>query len=113
MASRIDGEITQPEPYFEAELELKLHGEGTITAQRASIRGGSTSITSMPGYKVDSVVLDPGYRVLRWTPKNRADAEARASYTRWNFERRLVIVAKRSRGFGLRSKRAPFSRRTW
>ena len=40
------------------------------------IKDALTELTMSPGFRADSVEIDPGYEILRWTPELRALANA-------------------------------------
>jgi hypothetical protein len=85
----VRGQVQQDEPDFDADLDVALHGAGQVAVHRVAVRGTRTDFEFATSFSVDSVVLDPRFRVLRWTPETRAEALALASYTRADWERRF------------------------
>jgi hypothetical protein len=62
--------ITQPAPYYRAHLKVEVRGkDGQRLSQTVEIKGSKAELTLEPGFAVDTVVLDPDYEVLRWTPE--------------------------------------------
>jgi aminopeptidase N len=68
---QLRGEITQPAPYFRAALEVEIKGKGRRLLKRIEVVNGRTEFNLRVPFKVDSVVLDPEYKVLRWLPEFR------------------------------------------
>jgi tetratricopeptide (TPR) repeat protein len=84
----VEGSITQDDPPFDAQVELELYGPGGVTRHVVPVRGTRTPFVIRGTGAVDSVVLDPDFRVLRWTAESLAQAHALADYTRAEWERR-------------------------
>jgi hypothetical protein len=62
--------ITQPTPYYRAHLKVEVRGkDGQCLTRTAEIKGAKAELTLKPGFAVETVILDPGYEVLRWTPE--------------------------------------------
>jgi len=90
--TEIRGRVLQesPDGYvrpFSIEIEASA---GNESARRIlAIDHRDTPFVWDPGFVADSVVLDPDYRTLRWVPEWKAEAEALATVTRAEFERRF------------------------
>ncbi|HYC62344.1 MAG TPA: M1 family aminopeptidase [Thermoanaerobaculia bacterium] len=68
--------VTQPAPYYRATLDIEFRGDQDQRLLRTMTVGGARSELTVPvEFRVASVVLDPHYYVLRWTPEYRAAAE--------------------------------------
>jgi hypothetical protein len=67
----IQGVITQPAPYYRATLEVELVGPHRRLMKTVEILGEQLAFNWIVPFKVNSVVLDPHYRVLRWLPEFR------------------------------------------
>jgi len=78
----LKGVITQTPPYYQATLEIEgRNNPGRRLFHTVKVRGPQTSF-SFPGkFRVRSVVLDPHYLVLRWTPEYRAAANEARSFS--------------------------------
>jgi tetratricopeptide (TPR) repeat protein len=77
----VSGYVLQDSPYYSASLEVGLHGpDGRIVSNALFVQGPRTSFQYQSAFKVQDVVLDPHYRVLRWTPEFREEALALAPY---------------------------------
>ncbi|HKR00536.1 MAG TPA: M1 family aminopeptidase [Pyrinomonadaceae bacterium] len=63
--------VRQPAPYYRANLEVELSGTGRRLLKTVEIVGEQISFEWIVPFKVDSVVLDPHYKVLRWMPEFR------------------------------------------
>jgi hypothetical protein len=76
--------VTQPAPFYRAHLKVEIRGdkEDQPLIQVVDISGPRTELTITPGFPARSVVLDPDYEVLRWTPEFRAMADAARSAPR-------------------------------
>jgi aminopeptidase N len=62
--------INQPAPYYRAHLKVEIRGkEGQRLTRTVEIKGAKVELSVKPGFAVDTVVLDPAYEVLRWTPE--------------------------------------------
>lgn len=73
----LQGTVTQDAPFYRANLELELRGSGGQRIVRVvEITGASAAFTVAPGFQVVEAVLDPDYKVLRWTPEYRALADS-------------------------------------
>ena len=69
--------ITQAAPYYRASLEVEIRGsEEQRLIREVRVRGARAEFTVPVRFHVQSVVLDPHYLVLRWTPEYRTAAEA-------------------------------------
>ncbi|MBD0369943.1 MAG: hypothetical protein ICV60_03750 [Pyrinomonadaceae bacterium] len=69
---KIQGVVTQPPPFYRATLEIELKGSGRSLLKAVEVGGGRASFNFTAPFKVESVILDPHYKVLRWTPEFRA-----------------------------------------
>jgi hypothetical protein len=67
----VRGVITQPAPYFRAGLEVEVSGNGHRLLRRIETVGGLTEFNWRTSFRVNSVILDPHYKVLRWLPEFR------------------------------------------
>jgi hypothetical protein len=63
--------ISQPAPYFRATLEIEINGPGRRLLRTIEAINDRTEFNLSVPFKVDSVILDPHYKVLRWTPEFR------------------------------------------
>lgn len=70
----VQGYITQPAPYYRANLEVVLKGGNRSLLKAIEVNGERTSFNLAAPFKVDSVVLDPYYKVLRWTQEFRTQS---------------------------------------
>jgi hypothetical protein len=84
----IKGSLTQAAPFYRATLDLRAEGEN-CQRHSASIEVSSerTEFSLPVTFQVQSVVIDPEFKVLHWTPEYHAEATALAAYTRANFKR--------------------------
>jgi hypothetical protein len=71
---RVQGFITQPAPYYRATLDVQLKGHNRSLLKMIEVNGERTSFNLAVPFKVDSVVLDPHYKVLRWTQEFRTQS---------------------------------------
>ncbi len=80
------GRITQPAPYYRANLQVQAEGiyneRQLITVE---VRGANTEFTLPLKFRAREVKLDPHYLTLRWTPEYRAEATALIGYTRGRY----------------------------
>lgn len=75
----VRGEITQAQPYYRATLEVRAESrEGQKQSLTVEVEGAKTEFTLPVKFAAQTVVLDPHFQVLRWTPEFRA-AVAQAS----------------------------------
>ncbi|MFL5381659.1 MAG: M1 family metallopeptidase [Longimicrobiaceae bacterium] len=73
----VRGTITQAAPWYRAHLEVELRGSGgERIVHVVEITGASAAFTVAPGFRAVEAVLDPDYKVLRWTPEYRALADS-------------------------------------
>jgi Peptidase family M1 domain/Domain of unknown function (DUF4440) len=69
----VRGEITQAPPYFRATLEVQAESrEGQKQSVSVEVDGAKSEFTLPVKFAAQTVVLDPHFRVLRWTPEYRA-----------------------------------------
>jgi hypothetical protein len=65
--------ITQPQPTYRAHLTIEARGKnGERLRKVVEITSAQLDVELSPAFPVDTVVLDPDYEVLRWTPAFRA-----------------------------------------
>jgi hypothetical protein len=71
---RIAGIVRQPAPYYAASTEIRVEGAGgeTFTAIVEIAAAPDTAFSLRSGFAARDVVLDPHYKILRWTPEYRA-----------------------------------------
>jgi tetratricopeptide (TPR) repeat protein len=80
--------ITQPQPYYRANLELEVKGVNYEAASRQiHFEGGKTEFTWPVPFRVASVELDPHFLVLHWLAGLRAKAQARGPSLRASYVR--------------------------
>lgn len=101
---RVRGEITQEPPYFRATLEVLAEGpDGEKHSEKIEVDGARTEFTLPLKFSAARVVLDPHFRVLRWTPEYREavrQAAAPAPFSAaeqelFSLEEELVDAVKR------------------
>jgi hypothetical protein len=68
---KLYGEIKQTEPYFRAALEVEIKGASRRLIKTIEVRNGKTEFNWAVPFKIESVILDPDYKVLRWLPEFR------------------------------------------
>ena len=75
--------VDQSEPYYRIPLVVEIRGahRGPVR-KRFLVAGGSSRFAVPLSFKVQDVVLDPEYEVLRWTPEYRNQSLALAPYWR-------------------------------
>ncbi|HKP81704.1 MAG TPA: M1 family aminopeptidase [Pyrinomonadaceae bacterium] len=66
------GTVSQTAPYFRADLEIEIQGAGSKVVKVVQISKEQASFEWTVPFRVETVTLDPHYRVLRWTPEFRA-----------------------------------------
>ena len=71
---RIAGVVRQPAPYYTASVEIRVDGGGgeTMTDIVEIAAAPETAFSLHARFAARDVVLDPSYRILRWTPEYRA-----------------------------------------
>ena len=71
---RIAGVVRQPAPYYAASAEVRIDGPGGASVTHViEIAAAAETRLSIPvGFAARDVVLDPHYRILRWTPEYRS-----------------------------------------
>lgn len=80
---RVRGIISQSTPYYRASVEMQIVSEdGQRLAQTVEIRGPRTPFDWPVKFRAQSVLLDPHFLVLHWTPEYRALAAALVPLTR-------------------------------
>ena len=69
----VRGEITQAAPHYRATLEVQAESRaGEKQSLMVEVDGAKTAFTLPVKFTAQTVVLDPHYQVLRWTPEYRA-----------------------------------------
>jgi aminopeptidase N len=72
----VRGEITQAQPYFRAKLEVQVEsGDGRTQSALIEVNSAKTEFSIPVKSAAKNVVLDPHFRVLRWTPEYRAASQ--------------------------------------
>jgi aminopeptidase N len=66
---KLYGEIKQTEPYFRAALEVEIKGARRRLIKTIEVRNGKTEFNWAVPFRIESVILDPDYKVLRWLPE--------------------------------------------
>lgn len=75
--------ITQPQPYYEADVDVRVQGvDQKDFVRTVKVVGSRTEFTWPTNLLVQSVVLDPHFLILWWTPEYRAEALALVPYTK-------------------------------
>lgn len=71
---RIAGVVRQPAPYYAAKAEIRVDGASgeTLTDIVEIAAAPETTFSLRTGFAARDVLLDPHYRILRWTPEYRA-----------------------------------------
>jgi hypothetical protein len=83
----VSGYVSQTPPYYSASLDLELRSrEGKILSQTLFVQGARTDFQFHTRLAAQDVLLDPHYRVLRWTPELHAEALALWPYWRTTVE---------------------------
>jgi len=73
--------IVQSAPYFRAVVDIQVEDDSCHQIVRSvDIRGPLTEFAWPVKFKVDSVILDPEFKVPHWTTEYRAEATALAPY---------------------------------
>jgi len=67
----VSGKITQPSPFYRATLEVEIKGANRRLLKTVEVINGQTESNWSVPFKVESVTLDPNYKVLRWLPEFR------------------------------------------
>ena len=73
-SDQIAGVVRQPAPYYTASVEIRVDGARgeTLTDIVEIAAAAETSFSLHAGFAARDVVLDPAYKILRWTPEYRA-----------------------------------------
>lgn len=72
----VEASVTQQTPYYRAKLEVEMKGENQSLLKTFEVAGERTTVNWTVPFIVDSVLLDPHYKVLRWTPEFRAQSDS-------------------------------------
>lgn len=73
--------VQRGEPY-QLDVEIALLGAREQRVQTVAIREARTAFALAAPFAIQRVELDPHYKILRWTPELRAEAEAFVDCTR-------------------------------
>ncbi len=97
----VRGEITQSPPYFRAALEVQAESrDGQKQSAQVEVDGAKTEFTLPLKFSAQTVVLDPHFQVLRWTPEYRAAVSqpplSAAEQELFDQEQALVEAIKRA-----------------
>jgi hypothetical protein len=104
----LEGMITQTAPYYRATLDVLVTGkEGQHELHSVEARSLRTTIRFRVDFPVLSVVIDPHFRVLHWTPEYHAVARAMAPYTRQLKKQQLGQPADLQKGLKESVDRVP------
>ena len=79
----VSGAVTQSAPFYRARLEIETRGPCGVQSHWLDVDEAETAFRFDAPCAMESVTLDPHYRVLRWTPAFHALAEAHAPFARW------------------------------
>ena len=85
----VQGEVRQGDSTFGAVLEIEARGAGRNAVRYVTVRGRTSPFAWTLPFEADTVVLDPHYRVLRWTEAIKTRAAALAEFTRADWNRRF------------------------
>lgn len=92
----VRGTITQEEPCYRASLEVRAEGgDGQSCIGTVEVDGVATQFTLPVAFAVQSVALDPHFRVLRWTPAFRAAVAQAGARPPSPAEQELVAAEER------------------
>jgi aminopeptidase N len=81
-AGSVRATITQTEPVYRTRLVVEAKGKrGERARQVVEMTGARLEVEFAAGFDVDSLVLDPDYEVLRWTPQFRAMVDSARTRT--------------------------------
>lgn len=69
---RVKGFVAQPSPFYRATVEIEIKGSRRSVIRTIKIDGARTPFNLPAPFKASDVILDPNYKVLRWTPEFRA-----------------------------------------
>jgi len=71
---KVAGVVRQPPPYYAAHVEIRIDGVGRETATHVvEIASAPETAFLLPaGFVARDVLLDPSYKILRWTPEYHA-----------------------------------------
>ncbi|MDQ3062550.1 MAG: hypothetical protein M3R14_06755 [Acidobacteriota bacterium] len=73
----VSGTLSQPALYYRATLEVEIKGASSRKLLKTiEITNGETKFNWSVPFKVDSVTLDPNYKVLRWLPEFREQSSS-------------------------------------
>ncbi len=76
----IRGKITQPTPYYRAVLEVEIKSLGHRLLKTVEVVNGQQEFNWFVPFKVNTITLDPNYKVLRWTPEFKIEIKNSASH---------------------------------
>ncbi|MEW6730844.1 MAG: M1 family aminopeptidase [Acidobacteriota bacterium] len=96
----VRGTITQPTPYYQATIEVEAIGSnGRRLVRTVEVNGPHTQFSWRVGLAVKTIMLDPHFLILRWTPEYRAEATALLPYTRGDLKLSQGQVAEAYKEF--------------
>ncbi len=72
----VRGTLSQPTPNYRVTLEVEIKGSGRRLLKAVEVINGQTDFKWSVPFKVNSVVLDPNYKVLRWLPEFRKQSSS-------------------------------------
>jgi hypothetical protein len=64
--------VRQPRDSYRLTVELAISGAGCTERARITVTASEQRVALPNGCRADSVVVDPDYQILRWTPELRA-----------------------------------------
>jgi hypothetical protein len=75
---QLRGRITQPAPFYRANLSVEARGAGPAekATHLVTVDGASADFAIRVPFRVTGVELDSAYEILRWTPEYRAAADS-------------------------------------
>ena len=73
---RVRGRVTQTAPHYRVALEVEIRGRGRSVLRTVEIVGERATFDWPVPFEVESVILDPHYKTLRWTPGYRSRTAA-------------------------------------
>ena len=82
----LTGSIKQARDVYQAEIEMVIEGENNLRLMKTIEVFNERADFKFPvGFRVRSVVLDPQYKILRWTPEYSSLANEMVPLTRLQF----------------------------
>jgi aminopeptidase N len=81
VAERVDSApqimVRQPRDSYRLTVELAIFGAGCGRRSRITVAASEERVLLPGGCRADSVIVDPDYQILRWTPELRARFDRR------------------------------------